>query len=1117
MASRGEYEFLVKISGDLAASFGASFQKAEREITALYNASSRKSAGMVRGIDNLAGISDKAFSGMLKGAEVAAAGTLAIGTASAKAGADFESQMSTVQAISGANAAEMRDLKAVAEEMGRTTSFSAAEAGQGLEYMAMAGWKTQDMVSGLPGIMNLAAASGEDLGLTSDIVTDALTAFGLAAKDSAMFADVLAAASSNSNTNVAMMGDTFQYVAPVAGSFGYDVKDVAVGIGLMANAGIKGQKAGTALRTTLTNLAKPTKQIQGYMDALSISLTDSEGNVKPFRDQLLSLRDAFAGLSEAERAEYAAGIAGKEGMSGLLAMVNASDADFEKLASAIENSNGAAERMANIRLDNLQGDVTLLASAAEGAGIGIYNGLMDPLREATQLATAWVQSFTESGWLEQFTTEGIPTARRNLIQLAEGFEPILNTGKWFLKNPKVISSGLAGIGSTLLTFKAAQGAVSAVKMLGTLSGMLGAWPVAAAGLAVGSIVGIGTAVKQTEQEAARANLAEHLGSLTLSMEELNEAARNIVGADLLDGIDQFYDASSKTSGLYRSLKDGISDINKSNWKLKLGVEFTEEDVQSYVSSVEQYVKNAQDYITSSGYELKLAVGIVMGDSADGQSMQESNDAFTQALMAQMEPIQKNISDTLQEITESGLSFDELIDKQQLLDQYLTEMSELTQMITDAQNAARLQMIQGNYSGLEVLTPESFQNLQQQINEYTDDAIAGIDQAHEKILTSLNAKRIAGEQGMEGGISPEEFDQQSAAEFAQYYQRKADAIMQGQQAMKDAILNTYGDEIEPALEQVEQAIRNQIQELMKNTDYAMSGDEWASMLDRVFLDTANAAGLSSSTKDALAMLVEGMAPGQEQLAALSQQYLNAGGQAGDEFMKGVAEAMGQVSEMDALAGNADAMWSVIGASIAESPELAVAISASEQNSGMIADAAVEAINRKNGEVAEAAANLLRNAKAEMERIGIDANVPVRVSLNMAQGSMGSMSPSGIGKRAAGGIVTEPELSWIAEGGYPEAIIPMDGSRHAMELWQETGRLIGAYEQNGYRRINEGFSGGGAAVTSAAPAGAAPVPVFAPVNYIYGASGEEVGNAMQMTFEQYKEWYYRLVSEERRVSF
>lgn len=310
--------------------------------------------------------------------KVAALGVAAVGAFAAfsvKSGMDFEAQMSKVQAISGATATEVATLTAKAKEMGAKTKFSATESAQALEYMAMAGWKADQMVSGLPGIMNLAAASGEDLAEVSDIVTDALTAFGLKASDSAHFADVLAKASSSSNTNVSLMGNTFQYVAPVAGALGYSIEDTAVAIGLMANAGIKGEKAGTALRGALTNLAKPSDQVAGYMEALGVSLTDTQGNVKPLSTLMVDLRQKFAGLTDAQKAEYAAGIAGKEAMSGLLAIVNASDADFNNLTQAIADSDGTAQKMADTMNNNLSGQLTLLKSAVEGAGITFYEAI----------------------------------------------------------------------------------------------------------------------------------------------------------------------------------------------------------------------------------------------------------------------------------------------------------------------------------------------------------------------------------------------------------------------------------------------------------------------------------------------------------------------------------------------------------------------------------------------------------------------------------------------------------------------------------------------------------------------------------------------------------------------
>lgn len=315
---------------------------------------------------------------------------------SIKVGSSFEAGMSKVQAVSGASNEQLQRLSDKAKEMGATTKFSATEAADAMNYMAMAGWKTEDMLNGIDGIMNLAAASGEDLATTSDIVTDALTAFGLSASDSTHFADVLAAASSNANTNVSMMGETFKYVAPVAGSLGYSAEDCAVAIGLMANSGIKASQSGTALRSMFSRLAKPSKEVKEAMEKLNISLTDSHGNMKSLDTLMGDLRKSFGGLSEAEKAEAASSLAGQEAMSGLLAIVNASDADFNKLKDAIYGADGASAKMAETMQDNLQGKITILKSTIEGLGIKIYEEIEDPMKEAAEGATDSVKQISSA-------------------------------------------------------------------------------------------------------------------------------------------------------------------------------------------------------------------------------------------------------------------------------------------------------------------------------------------------------------------------------------------------------------------------------------------------------------------------------------------------------------------------------------------------------------------------------------------------------------------------------------------------------------------------------------------------------------------------------------------------
>lgn len=360
---------------------------------------------------------EKSVSGLtgkaVKAATAIAAAVGAVSIAAIKVGSNFEEGMSKVSAISGTTGADLEKLKEKAMEMGAKTKFSATEASEALQYMSMAGWKTEDMLDGLEGIMNLAAASGEDLASTSDIVTDALTAFGLSAKDSTRFADVLAAASSNANTNVSLMGETFKYVAPVAGALGYSVEDTAVAIGLMANAGIKGSQAGTALRSMLSRLAKPTDDVAAAMDTLGISLTNSDGTMKSFNEITLDLRSSFSKLNQAQKTEMAATLAGQEAMSGLLAIVNASDDDFNKLKKSIDNSSGSAKKMADTMNNNLKGKLTIIGSTLEGIGIKAYDKFEKPLSKALDSAQKSLNN------LDKSMSSG--KLGKSVDKLAEGF------------------------------------------------------------------------------------------------------------------------------------------------------------------------------------------------------------------------------------------------------------------------------------------------------------------------------------------------------------------------------------------------------------------------------------------------------------------------------------------------------------------------------------------------------------------------------------------------------------------------------------------------------------------------------------------------------------------------
>lgn len=1128
MANKKEYKVKIQIGGEKDSSLDKAFSQTKRELDNLYRFSKRTNQSFLSSVNKMDAFADKTFSFMAKGAAAASAGITGALAASTAAGASFESQMSTVQAISQASESEMARLKALAKQMGIETKFSATEAGQGLEYMAMAGWEVDSMLAGLPGIMNLAAASGEDLGQVSDIVTDSMTAFNLEASRSAEFADVLAQASARSNTDVSMMGQTFKYVDPVAGALGFSIQDTATAIGLMANAGIKGEQAGTSLRAMLTRIVKPTAEAEAAMSRIGLTVSNSDGSMRSLDEILRDLRTGFAGLSESERASTAASLAGQEAMSGMLALINASGEDYEKLSDSIYHAKGAAEEMAGVRMDNLKGDVTLLKSSAEGAGIAIYEGLSEPLREGVQTGTEWLNSFTES------VEENLPTIRREVKSAGSvlmGFvEPVLDLGSWFLQHPEVIQGGLTGLVSTLLTFKAAKGITSAVKLFGSLSGMIKAWPVAAAGLAIGGIAGITSAMKAAARERAVKNLAEHFGDVTLSIEELAEAAKHVLGDDLFFGIEEMERSSTRADDYYQTMKDSMEAVQKADWKLSMGIELKEGDAQEYVEAVDAYVQNAQDYITEKGYELNLAVDLVMGEAGTGLS--EDSGAFYQALLAQLDPLKQNISAALQDITENGLT----LDKQKIVSDYLGEMAEVTAMITEAENASKLQMIQGKYAGA-AMDADTFQNFQAELADYTEEALAATDSAYQKILTGLNAQRIAGEKGMEGGISQEEFDARSAEAAQSYYQSKAETILNGQQMMADTITATYGDEIESALQAVNQSLETGLKEAM-NDPYA-TPEQYVQNMWRAMVEATNDTTLPKDTQNALGILLEGLAPSEEQLDTLIQQMERNG----QEIPQALFRGIDSVNAAKAVTGDWEGLSRKAGEILARSPEQSFLIESARQQGAKIPEATAGEIKETYPELESAVREMLTVLKVNLET-GVDAEVPLFLDLKpfttlKGQSEVADMKrkavrqlnasadlkfgkstpkllPKNLPGHAEGGIFDTPHIAAFAEKG-PEAVVPLDGSQKAISIWQEAGKILGAYEKNSYSWIYETISGGWRESGETAVGGYG-MPAFQPVVNIYGNTRrEDVSDGLIMTFEVWKEYMERYEDGRRRVSF
>lgn len=422
-------------------------------------------------------------------------------------GADFEASMSKVSAISGASGKALEELTDKAKELGAKTSLSASEVAEAMQYMAMAGWDSTAIKNGVEDLVHLAEASGEQLGTVSDIVTDAMTAFGMSSKEVGRFGDVLSATASNANTNVAMMGESFKECSALAGTMGYTIEDMALAIGVMANAGIKGGSAGTALKNAISNMAKPTKQMEEVMTQLGLSLTDTEGNMKDFKTIMLELRSSFKSLTKEEQASASATLFGKESMAGMLSIISASDEDFNKLSNAINTSRGATAKMAQTMNNNFNGAVKSFKSKVEAVGIAIYDKFKTPITEALNGVNDTFGAFVEniatgelSGSFEKLG-DSIGKMVKGIADTLPVILPVLaSMFSFIIDNGDIIISVLSGIVAGFVAFNVITTVMSMISAFSVaLEGVTGAMamfnaviamnPIGMAVIAIGALVG----------------------------------------------------------------------------------------------------------------------------------------------------------------------------------------------------------------------------------------------------------------------------------------------------------------------------------------------------------------------------------------------------------------------------------------------------------------------------------------------------------------------------------------------------------------------------------------------------------------------------------------------------
>lgn len=880
---------------------------------------------------------------------------------------DFESMMSQVKAISGATGQAFDDLTAKAQEMGATTKFTATESAEAFNYMAMAGWKPQQMIDGISGIMSLAAASGEDLGTTSDIVTDALTAFGLSAGDSGHFADVLAQASANANTNVSMLGESFKYVAPVAGAMNYSVEDTSLALGLMANASIKGSMAGTALKTSLANMAAPTDSMAEAMDKYGISLTDSEGNMKSLRGVIDNLRGSLGGLSETEQTAAASTIFGKEAMAGMLAIINASEEDYNKLSTAIDNSKDAAEGMADTMLDNLKGSFTLMQSVIEGTENAFGKRLSPYLRDiAGGIADAMPGITDGINAVMDVVDDKIAGVKRKITDMtsSDEWKNADLFGKidiaWDSIIAKPFGNWVSGDGAQLIStglgtlFSSASAILPGGEKAGLTSwlsaGILakGAATVAQKGKSiVETLSPIGDAIGNITEAAGNANdVMDFVGNLSSMIPvgaKVGLAAAGITAAII--GIKLAIDKYNQTQ-LENSLEEHFGKIKLSadevkdaaagilNQKYLTNVELALNEVQN----ADNLRAEAQKALESNDVlEFKSRVGITL--TADEQQEYTDNiNTFVESKISELESrtfaahihVQTYLAGT-----EDGQTLAQNIKEWARADNL--ELSDLSSQLSQKVSEALKDGI------IDVNEEEAISALQEKMNSITArwkeaEAQAQWDWINQKyghlsaadlesgsftdLMDEMRSQRETAMESIKadttqwyseleamkdyGRITPEQYE--SYKEQTGWYVRgqEGSELSKSLELGSNTLNDTYGEKITGNIQTLTETAQN----ALKSAETSLQSGSYgtiASTFDNMFTSMDNGKGFlgigADADQRALNELYQSMAPDVSQMGSLIDQYREAGQAVPKSLMEGYKEAI----EVGAAAGDVDAAW------------------------------------------------------------------------------------------------------------------------------------------------------------------------------------------------------------------
>lgn len=898
-------------------------------------------------ISNFGGGMEKAGGFLTKSVTLPVVG---IGTAALKAGDDFEAGMSRVAAISRAGEGDLQRLTDMAIKLGANTKFSATEVSDAMYYMAMAGWRTGDILDGVSGVLDLAAAGNTDLATASDIVTDAMTAFRYEAKDCERFVNVLAAAATNSNTDIEKMGETFKYVGAAAGAAGYSVEAVGLAIGLMANQGIKSTQAGTAIRSIMTRIATDAGSSSKSLGALGIvteelgvEFYNTDGTMRDFGDVLKDCRKSWKGLTKEEQANYAKKIAGQEAYTAWMALMNATDEEVENLDKSLNNANGTAKKMADTMMDNVKGSLEEAKGSLETAGIAVQKQLAPYVKDAAGFVKDLANEF--SG-LDEKQQKQIVNA--GLMVAAAG--PALKIGGKVVDG---IGSAVKGVGNLITDIgkvKAAGGeAVDGVGGLAQVFGKLGPKGIIITTAVIG-LAAIGTAIWAAHEQMIKADIDGHFGDIYLSAKEVEDVAKRLTTTEWSMKVSAVVDAKNELEDIQDTLDGYKKQIDKADWKVSVGLELTQGEIESYAGSVEGYVKEVQKYVEQHQYTVALAIDTTVGkDSTVGRSLETFAQSYYKEAQGQLTALGNNVAQILNDAIANGTLNEETM---LVIKERLSQMSDIQQEIADMQYKGKLESLDIKLSaGGYGLDYDSFKRLSEEAGEEVKKIIEGSIES-QSLALGFNVKRY--EEMVEAGV-PEEFakrvyeDAKKAIEY-ETQQKQGEAIQIPLNIGFDTIKQNYGPEMSALSDEISKhngEFFDAVRDSLKN------GTDDIGLVINKYADSMPQA--TGSMKRVIEEFLKAMEPQKKQLEAIRDQYIAAGQAVPESIQKGLSD----IYYWEAISGNLNGKASWLATQITNDPELFEEL---QKSGAYIPQELADAITANTGLVYDAATGIWQSAQS-----------------------------------------------------------------------------------------------------------------------------------------------------------